>query len=326
MSYTIIKPGDGSSLDPMKLLNQYTLLQTALLSLFPFGSSEYLRIQASHPGEELLAFQSLFASSKKPVTLKDERGIRLSVRTLDADAIVLVKYALASVYEKAAKSDLSIYATLTNLYHQPTTKFLLFQPTPVSSTAEVYSFLYDGGIVGNKGKIRKDTTFVFHEALMDAAKHSVIEAEMDDFSPMTPVQIQTDIIQSLQKQLKLVPEKNEEGQWEFRFEKEVAMEKFIPVALQTNQGFLRATHPGMILPEISPFALVKQIQTIGEQIVNVTVPLLPESKEVEETPEEDIPELRIGTVPIIRNKDATGFSMISQYAIGTFIPELLPPL
>lgn len=321
MSYTIITPGDGSSLDPMKLLQQYTILQTALLSLFPFGSPGYQIIQASRPGEELATFHSIFKSTTKPIPLKNEYGARVLVKTLtpDPDIQSMLVFALSTAYEKAAKYDLSIKEELTKLYYDHPKPVVIVQPTSVES------FVYDGVIIGGKRRLRKTRFFIFDRALTIAAKNVVVDAEIESFSPMTPIQIQKDIIQALEKELNILPEKTESG-WKFQFGKDVDIHTYIPIAFQTNQGFLRATHPGMILPETSPFPLVKQLQNVGEIISNVSAPLLPESKEVEETPPEDIPEITIGSVPIIRNRDATGFSMVSQYAIGTFIPELLPTL
>lgn len=332
MASIIVKTGDKNVLDPTNIFHENrTILQHTFLRLFPNTKSDYFKLVRSTPGEEIEVFHKILITNPSLI-LRDDRGIPIAIEKdinpIDppAELTLAIIRSLAISYEEASRRSVSLKQAILNMNYG----------TPVyyinSSGTTHTSFIYDGHkksgrltkVKGNKNIMRK---------ALERAKEAILSEETMALKVLTPSEAQEDLISLIQTKLKMDVKKDGDD-WGMELNAPVPLHKLYPYAFQTNRGFLRATHPGMILPDTTPTQFIKHIESVGKKIsqrqvhstsiYDTYVHELPTSVEMREYGATE--DIDFGDSKIIHIADANPYEMRSVYRFHRIRPKLMPVL
>jgi hypothetical protein len=334
MASIIVKTGDHNLLNPTNIVHENrTILQHTLLRLFPNTKPNYFRLLRTTPGEEIEIFHEILIKTST-IVLRDDRGIAIAIeKDMDpidppVDLTLAIIRSLAISYEEASRRSPSLKQAIIDIPNG----------TPVyyidSSKTTHVSFMYDGHKKPETGRLTKvkGNKNIMKKAL-ERAKEAILSEETMALKVLTPSEAQEDLINLIGNSLKMDVIKDKDD-WEMNLRIPVPLHKLYPYAFQTSRGFIRATHPGMLLPDSVETQFIKHIESVGKKIAQRQV----HSTRIYDTETGEIPtsiemreygateDIDFGDSTIIPITKANPYEMRSMYQFHKFRPKLTPVL
>lgn len=334
MASIIIKTGDHNILNPTNIFHENrTILQHTLLRLFPNTTSDYFRLLRVNPGEEVETFHQILIKNRS-IVLRDDRGAPIAIdkdmSLIDpsVELTLAITRSLAISYEEASRRSSSLKQAITEIPDGSSVYYIH------SSSTTHESFIYDGHKKPDTGRLIKikGNKNVLQNAL-ERAREAILSEETMALKILTPSEAQEDLISLIKNKLKMDVVQNDDD-WDLRLSVPVPLHKLYPYAFQTNAGFIRATHPSMMLPDTIPNQFIRHIESVGKKIAQRQVQgtiiygrnidEMPTSVEMREYgASEDIDFGDSTIVPIMK---ANPYEMRSMYQFHKFRPKLMPVL
>lgn len=332
MASIIIKTGDRNVLNPTNIFHEnHTILQHTLLRLFPNTTSNYFKLLRTTPGEEIEVFHQILIKNPSMI-LRDDRGIAIAIeKDMDpidppTDLTLAIIRSLAISYEEASRRSTSLKQSILDINDGTPVYYINLSKTSHTS------FIYDGYKKPDNGRLTKvkGNKNIMRKAL-ERAKEAILSEETMALKSLTPSEAQADLVTLIENKLKMNVNKDGDD-WNMTLNPLVSLHKIYPYVFRTNRGFLRATHPGMILPDTVPNQFIKHIESVGKKISQRRVHStsiydtyeLPTSLEMREygAPED----IDFGDSTIIPIPKANPYEMRSMYRFDKMRPKLMPVL
>lgn len=333
---TVIRQDRPHILNPTTVaFGKHTIVQDAILRLFPRANAAHLELSPPMPGIEIMMFHTvLLKNIGTGLNMRDDRGVAIEITEGVANAIApsddlvtaLIR-SLAISYEKASRKNIELKNAIIGLNKTA----LFIQPSSLPD--EQKSFMYDGYVVTDprtgkaiKAKKTIGAKLILHKALT-RAKEAILSQEIIGLDILTPAEIQNEMVENITKNLKTrIVESGED--WKLELTAPVRMDQMYSVAMNLNRAYLRATHSSMIIPDSSPYKIVKDAENIGKKLsrtldldsfleVPIDTPEIREYAAKEETPLSESSSIRMA-------RGATGFEMKSMFTFGGTRPVLKP--
>ena len=334
MATIIVKTGDHNVLNPTNIFHENrTILQHTLLRLFPNTTSDYFKLLRTIPGEEIEIFHQILIRNPSMV-LRDDRGVAIAIeRDMDpvdppTDLTLALVRSLAISYEEASRRSVSLKQAIIDIPNG----------TPVyyinSSETTHVSFVYDGHKKPDSGRLTKvsGNKNIMRKAL-ERAKEAIVSEETMALKLLTPSEAQQDLINLIGDKLKMDVIKDGDD-WGMNLRVPIPLHKLYPYTFQVNRGFIRATHPGMILPDSVENQFIKYIESVGKKIAqrrvqstsmyDIETREIPTSVEMREYGATE--DVEFGDTTIIPIVKANPYEMRSMYKFNRFRPKLMPVL
>lgn len=334
MASIIVKTVGHNVMNPMNIFHENrTILQHTLLRLFPNTTTDYFRLLRAKPGEEIDVFHQILIKNPSMV-LRDDRGTPIAIdkdmSPIDpsVELTLAVVRSLAISYEEASRRSLSLKQAIIDIPDGSPVYYIN------SSSTTHTSFIYDGYKKPDTGRLTKvkGNKNILQKAL-ERAKEAILSEETMALKVLTPSEAQEDLVGLIQKKLRLDVVQHGDD-WDMKLSGPVPLHKLYSYAFQTNAGFIRATHPGMMLPDNVPTQIIKHIESVGKRISQRQVqgtsiygrnidemPTSVEMREYGATEDIDFGDSTI--VPIVK---ANPYEMRSMYRFHKFRPKLMPVL
>jgi hypothetical protein len=264
----ILKTGDPHPLNPTNVSHgKYTILQRALLRLFPNTTQDHFRLARTRPGEEISDFQQLLSRERKsPLILRDDRGNGIPIDPgMDLihppeEFLLAIIRNLAISYEEGSRRSESLRNAILNT--DIGTQILYIHSSQTSQT----SFLYDGHKREGSGKyVQVRGAHLIIMKAIERAREAIESEETMALDVLTPTEAQEDLVNLLMK-LSRTRVNEHEGDWGMNVDGMIDLPKMYARAFNVNRGFLRATHPSMLLPDDSPNHIIRHIENVGKSI------------------------------------------------------------
>lgn len=316
----IVKSGEHHILDPANIhYGSLTILQQTFLRLLPNSTPEHFSILRANPGEEIDLFQGLMTRTP-PIVLRDDRGISVIADSPTDDVVLAIIRSLAISFEEASRRA----PNLRNAILAVDSPVYYIQSTGTSLS----SFLYDGHKKEGTGRFVKvkESKDILSKAI-ERAKEAIVSEETIGLKVLTPAEAQDDILQLLSRNLRMTVVKRGDD-WDMDLTSPVSLSKLYPYVFLVNRGFIRATHPGMLLPDNAPNQIIRQIESIGKRIGlrRSGDTFLNEVSSVEMREYVANEEFVVGDSSIQPISGANPFEMRSAYKFNRFRPVLMPVL
>lgn len=329
----IVKTGFRHPLDPTNISHKnLTILQNAFLRMFPRSNADHFRILRAIPGEEIKVFQEILTRTRdSPLIVRDDRGVAITIHSdIDIvnppdDFLLAIIRNLAIAYEEASRRSQELRDTILNVP----------LGTPVyyihSSDTSLSSFMYDGHKrVDSPRLVKVGTSKLILYKAIERAREAIQSEETIALNVLTPAEAQDDLVNLLSDRLKVdVIRNDKDSDWEMSLKAPVPLHKLYPYAFMSNRGFIRATHPSMLLPDSSPNQIIRHIESIGKTIAQTRrirerdlFGDVVSSAEMREyiAAEEGV----VGESNIYPIKGANPFVMKSSYSFNRIRPKLNP--
>jgi hypothetical protein len=322
-----IKTEDHNVLNPTNIsYDNLTILQHTFLRLFPNTTPQHFRILRAKPGEEIETFNEILTRTPSLI-LRDDRNVAIPIgEDVDlinppADLVLAIVRSMAISYANASRYSPELRQAILSIPKGSNVFYIH------SSSTEHTSFIYDGHkkpetrrlfkVRGNKNVVSK---------ALERSKEAIQSEETVSLKVFTPTEAQDDLVNLLTSKLRLRVEEVD-GDWTMELDAPVPLHKLYPYAFQTNRGFIRATHPGMLLPDTAPNQFIKHIESVGKTIarknlVEKDLPEQPTSVELREYAA--VEERVVGDTTILPVTKGNPYEMKSLYTFHRMRPILMP--